>query len=798
MAAAMPRGAGGFRTAYEFKKWVMGGGKSVSSLPSAPRASNQGAYSTLSDQTMATEFFKGLSTGIGVELKKMIDGYKLREEAMKKQLEELRKNSRTSKDKMDKKRATDIKKEDENIKNLRSAYEFNQSRGSFNKKVMGQYQTLKGYKPTKEQEKAYWMIFERISQLTGYAKKKDITHKDMQAIRKLENEIEQLSTLLGPNLQKKLDKYDKKEEHHRNIWYKSWKDYKEDMSLFKDKVLDGITGIGKRMVAGFLNFGIGPVTIGRIAKLVFGSMAALGWAGGAALSGLGAGAKYLNNKFDITGHLGRGASFLGKKAWGAIKPIGQKIGGEVHQGFKESGGDEAINKLVNMFGGFVRNTATYREKMLGNFTKQIEQLKAIQKLKKWGGKAGAGIGALMGMLGGIFGGAKKMIGGVLMEVLPAILKGVAALFGGIAASALGVLGKIGGVLARFILGPAGLVLGAAAGGYAIGTALYKAFDTEILDGIEWVVNGFNKTIEWFQEKWEQLKGIYKTGKDKLSNAWKSIKGIFGFKDEESPAGKEQPAAPIPMGSTPSADVASNEYGPANVATAPSVVDKAAAMTGSSTGGGSGDAAQPVGQAVQTSGDVDLEGLNPMVRRNLNGMAREYERITGKKLRVTSGKRTMDQQAKLYAAFMKGQNGGRPAAPPGRSLHEQGYALDIDPTQADDLQRLGLLGKYQFERRVKNDPVHIAAAGSTAAALKAGMSIGDGDEHTSNTTSTPQAFQTEQPLPSETGSDTETSVAQKKSSGGMMAINQKVGVDDVKTFSTYDDTLLAFNLGVFAG
>lgn len=51
------------------------------------------------------------------------------------------------------------------------------------------------------------------------------------------------------------------------------------------------------------------------------------------------------------------------------------------------------------------------------------------------------------------------------------------------------------------------------------------------------------------------------------------------------------------------------------------------------------------------------------------------RANGVSYRVTSTKRTWNEQARLYARFLAGKS-TLPAAPPGRSKHQLGLAIDV--------------------------------------------------------------------------------------------------------------------------
>jgi hypothetical protein len=82
-------------------------------------------------------------------------------------------------------------------------------------------------------------------------------------------------------------------------------------------------------------------------------------------------------------------------------------------------------------------------------------------------------------------------------------------------------------------------------------------------------------------------------------------------------------------------------------------------------------------------------------------------LTGRAVTVTSGLRTREEQEKLYRESQSGRS-SFPAAAPGNSLHERGLAIDVSRSDADGLDRAGLLSKYGLSRPVAGDPVHIQA------------------------------------------------------------------------------------------
>lgn len=107
------------------------------------------------------------------------------------------------------------------------------------------------------------------------------------------------------------------------------------------------------------------------------------------------------------------------------------------------------------------------------------------------------------------------------------------------------------------------------------------------------------------------------------------------------------------------------------------------------------------QYILASKGVDLDNISPAMRKNLLGMAQEYGEMTGKSIPVSSGKRSTEQQKKLFDMLPPGR-----AAPPGRSLHEFGIALDMDRKTADELDKMGLMRKYGFTRPVGKEPWHV--------------------------------------------------------------------------------------------
>ena len=131
--------------------------------------------------------------------------------------------------------------------------------------------------------------------------------------------------------------------------------------------------------------------------------------------------------------------------------------------------------------------------------------------------------------------------------------------------------------------------------------------------------------------------------------------------------------------------------------------------------------------VRTGNGVDLSGLTPQASSNLKSLATDYNAATGKKLTINSAFRSYDKQAQLYADYKSGKPGANPANPPGSSLHEVGMAIDIQPSQVDEMDRLGLVAKNGFERIAgPKERQHIQLAGAQAAVSSGTSKLVSGD------------------------------------------------------------------------
>lgn len=103
--------------------------------------------------------------------------------------------------------------------------------------------------------------------------------------------------------------------------------------------------------------------------------------------------------------------------------------------------------------------------------------------------------------------------------------------------------------------------------------------------------------------------------------------------------------------------------------------------------------------------VSLEGFDDDYLGRLSALSKDIEALTGEPLKVTSGFRSNEEQAALYAARQRGEH-KYPVAPPGKSRHNKAGAIDADSRQLNAAEKAGLLEKHGFHRPVKNDPVHL--------------------------------------------------------------------------------------------
>jgi hypothetical protein len=150
-------------------------------------------------------------------------------------------------------------------------------------------------------------------------------------------------------------------------------------------------------------------------------------------------------------------------------------------------------------------------------------------------------------------------------------------------------------------------------------------------------------------------------------------------------------------------------------------------TGQAAGGGGGGGASPTGLKLAEGAPLDgsngfqfinkqdngvkTDGVNPAFLKQFLGMTEEYNKLTGKKITVTDGFRSYDDQMARKKKY------GARAAAPGTSMHEFGLAMDADSKTLDEVDKLGLMRKYGFTRPVGGEPWHVEAIGTASSAEK---------------------------------------------------------------------------------
>ena len=105
---------------------------------------------------------------------------------------------------------------------------------------------------------------------------------------------------------------------------------------------------------------------------------------------------------------------------------------------------------------------------------------------------------------------------------------------------------------------------------------------------------------------------------------------------------------------------------------------------------------------------NFDALNGSMQTSLVSAGQQYFEQTGQKLQMNSGFRSSADQERLYnetvAAGRPGVSpSGMPVAPPGRSSHESGNAVDIQNFK--DPKALAALAANGLRQTVPNDPVH---------------------------------------------------------------------------------------------
>jgi hypothetical protein len=117
------------------------------------------------------------------------------------------------------------------------------------------------------------------------------------------------------------------------------------------------------------------------------------------------------------------------------------------------------------------------------------------------------------------------------------------------------------------------------------------------------------------------------------------------------------------------------------------------------------------QGVHVAPGVDLANLQPEAAQGFQNALSEAKALgIPLSATVTSGVRSSAKQAQLYAAYQAGKS-KYPAAPPGRSLHEQGRAIDLDTTTEYRPYLTAVMERHGFKWLGDRDPVHYSFVGT---------------------------------------------------------------------------------------
>ena len=114
-----------------------------------------------------------------------------------------------------------------------------------------------------------------------------------------------------------------------------------------------------------------------------------------------------------------------------------------------------------------------------------------------------------------------------------------------------------------------------------------------------------------------------------------------------------------------------------------------------------------------SKNINTSGMVPRVWQNFENMASEYSSMTGKDIKVNSAYRSITKQQELFDAAVKKygpEKARKYVAPPGKSMHNYGYAIDINSSDGNFLESKNLLKKYGFDRPMSHEPWHIEPIG----------------------------------------------------------------------------------------
>lgn len=481
-----------------------------------------------------------------------------------------------------------------------------------------------------------------------------------------------------------------------------------------DNAIEAVKGVAGRIADSivdtldrkFGDFGLGPLNLRNAARM----MGLVGKAG--LLAGRGA--------WKAGSLLTRGIGAVGRSTVGIASSAVRSVFAPEEGSLLRRGLDTVKGKFVKTVPAQEASTSPVQSKVQADKgeSKRIEemhwlkrQVYALEALTK-GRKKTEGGGFSIGDLASGF--IKKFLGkGVLSSLFK---KGLMGLIGG---------GAIAGLLSKF-----GLVGLAGFAGYKLGSLIYEKFGKEIVDGIEWVMGYVDKGIGLVTDAMEFIGDFIKNPIETLKKVGSKISDMW-----EKSSLKKMISNPMSTLSAmadkilPSRETISNVSDKAKALgsdafkAAKSGISSAASVTSDAVSSGWNKLSKWAGNLFNVKGDADFDGLQSPVKNNFTGMVREYRDMGGTKpVNVNSGFRSVSKQAELHSKNPK------MAAPPGRSAHNFGLAVDADSAALNDMDRMGLLSRWGFERPVPGEPWHVQPAGIKTRLSSQGLLSADNPMH----------------------------------------------------------------------
>lgn len=517
-------------------------------------------------------------------------------------------------------------------------------------------------------------------------------------------------------------------------------DHSKMLNQFGSRILSGIGSLTMRLVD---RVGIGSFNLGN------------------ALRGAGMIGRGLLSAGRGVARIARGDTYV--QRYMAAKRTVREAGGD--------GDDSLTSRLIDHVKKFGTSNAWFQRRLLRELEKQGRDKK--DGSSSIFGKLAAMIASLTGSIKGFFG-----AGGILKT-----LSSISSLLSPMAAAG------------KFLLTRAMPVIGAFLGGWKLGSLIYEKYALQIGDAIDSTVGALKGAYEWVRTKiggvadWFKNMSVDKAKEGIVSGAKAAYGAVLGTASNIA-------SAVTSRASSVATSIAESPVGQAATSVVTGAVSAGEAV-GSTIRQGVSKLSSLVGSVISKGSNVDLDSLNPALQSNLVGMSQDYFNATGKKLQFNSGHRSNEDQARLYKSLPPGQ-----AARPGSSLHNYGLAVDVQSSQANELQRLGLLDKYGLSRPIKSEPWHMQPAGLTLAAAKAGLYSADAPKNQQQKGSATPASQSVSTAAISTPSTsnalgTVSGLGGTGSSrrGGNIMGSRPVSLADVPTHDSSNGLLVALNLGV---